>query len=85
LLSLDEIPAITDDGYVNWSKMQRVAVNFQLVRLLQRKKYDFDEFNSQAQDLMEFMASDSLVLLTDAEQFSWSRLLEEPKKKKGTQ
>lgn len=52
LMKMDEIPNFTDEGHVNWSKMQRVAVNFQLVRLLQRKRYDFDEIQSQAQDLM---------------------------------
>eukprot|EP01127_Copromyxa_protea_P021694 TRINITY_DN7544_c0_g1_i1.p1 TRINITY_DN7544_c0_g1~~TRINITY_DN7544_c0_g1_i1.p1 ORF type:complete len:924 (+),score=148.73 TRINITY_DN7544_c0_g1_i1:40-2811(+) len=81
LMKMDEIPNFTEDDYVNWSKMQRVAVNFQLVRTLQRKKYDFDEFQSQAQDLMEFLASDSLVLLTESDQLVWSRLLEENKKK----
>lgn len=80
-MKMDEIPNFTEEGYVNWSKMQRVSVNFQLVRFLQSKRYDFDEITSQAQDLMDFLVSDNIVLLTEAEQLVWSKLLEETKAK----
>lgn len=80
-MKMDEIPNFTEEGHVNWSKMQRVAINFQLVRSSQRKRYDFDEIHSQAQDLMDYLVSDSLVLLKESDQLSWSRMLEANKKR----
>lgn len=44
LLKLDELPQLSEDRvYINWSKMQKVAVNFHLVRTLQQRRYDFEE------------------------------------------
>jgi hypothetical protein len=43
LLKLEEVPHFSDDSYINWSKMQKVAINFHLVRTLQQRSYDFED------------------------------------------
>jgi len=62
--------------------MRRVAVNFHLVRGLQGRHYDFEDLEAETQDLIDFLASENLVILPEKAQLDWSKLLEENMKRK---